>query len=211
MHASDPELYLASRSPRRAELLTQIGVRFEILDAEVDETPRPGEAPEAYVLRVSEDKARGGVAARGARAPRPVLAADTAVVCDGRVLGKPADRAEALAMLAALSGREHRVMTGVALAADGRIETRTSVSRVRMRAIDEAERRAYVDTGEPLDKAGAYAIQGRAAIFVEALSGSYSGVMGLPLYETAELLAAAGVAVLPGPEIAPGRHRAGCN
>ncbi len=197
MNAREPELYLASRSPRRAELLAQIGVRFEILDVEVDESPRPGEAADAYVVRVSEDKARAGVGALGSRAPRPVLAADTAVVCDGRVLGKPADRADALAMLAVLSSREHRVMTGVALAEGPRMETRLSVSRVRMRAIAEAERRAYVDTGEPLDKAGAYAIQGRAAIFVEALEGSYSGVMGLPLHETAALLAAAGIPVLP--------------
>jgi len=187
------DLHLASRSPRRAELLAQLGIRFEVLPADVDETMLPRESPGAYVARLSVDKARAGVAARGAATPLPVLAADTAVVCGRRVLGKPRDREDALAMLDALSGREHLVITGVSLAHAAGIATRASTSRVRMRRITEAERLAYVDTGEPFDKAGAYAIQGLAAIFVEQLTGSYSGVMGLPLHETAALLSMAGI------------------
>jgi len=192
---SSPALILASRSPRRRELLGQIGLEFALADVEVDERPRAAETPRDYVLRLARDKA---LAARGALGDvdAPVLAADTTVLLAGRILGKPADRREALAMLAALSGREHEVLTGVALAGPAGCHTALSASRVRLRATTAAERAAYAATGEPLDKAGGYAIQGRAAVFVEHLEGSYSGVMGLPLFETAELLRRAGIAVL---------------
>lgn len=198
MQVFGERVYLASRSPRRRELLTQIGIGFEMLllrqradrTPDVDETPQPGESPDDYVLRVCRDKAEAGwnrLVER--RLPRlPVLAADTTVCLDDRILGKPADRAEAAAMLAALSGREHRVLTAVAIRLDAFIETAVSESVVRFDALDEATIAAYVTTGEPMDKAGAYGIQGRAAAFIPELRGSYSGVMGLPLYETAMLL-----------------------
>ena len=190
-----PRLYLASRSPRRRELLDQVGVRYVALDVEVDERHVPGESPRTYVTRVAVEKALAAGAALGAPGAR-VLAADTAVVVDRAPLGKPRDAADAERMLAALSGRAHTVLTAVALAVDGAHRTALSESRVVMRAITARERTAYVATGEPLDKAGAYAIQGRAAVFVERLEGSYSGVMGLPLFETAALLAQAGIDVL---------------
>ncbi len=187
-------IYLASASPRRSELLRQIGVRFQVRPAEIAEEPREGESPEAYVTRLAAEKAT----AAAARLPRgdahPVLAADTAVVLDGEVLGKPAAAAEAAAMLERLSGRTHRVLTAVALLHAGRTDTALAASEVRFRATTAAERRAYCRTGEPFDKAGGYAIQGRAAVFVEHLSGSYSGVVGLPLFETAVLLARCGLA-----------------
>lgn len=184
-------VYLASASPRRRELLAQIGVRFELAPADVDEARVPGETPAEYVVRVALAKAAAAERACGGRAP--VLAADTAVVLDDRILGKPGDVQTAEAMLAALSGRTHRVFTAVALRGDAGAETRLSASEVRMRETTVGERRAYCASGEPLDKAGGYAIQGLAAMFVEHLSGSYSGVMGLPLFETAELLRGCGV------------------
>jgi septum formation protein len=186
-----PVLYLASASPRRRALLDQIGVAHEVAPAEIDETRRPEEPPREYVLRLAREKA---LAVRAARAGRPVLAADTAVVLGPTVYGKPRDREDALAMLAALGGRTHQVLTAVALAAgEERLTSALSESTVELRALSAAECRAYWDTGEPADKAGAYAIQGLGAVFVRALHGSFSGVMGLPLYETAELLRAAGV------------------
>lgn len=184
-------VYLASASPRRRELLRQIGVRFETLPANVDEARFAGETPAQYALRLALAKAAAAERRSGAAAP--VLAADTAVVLDDRILGKPADAMAAERMLAALSGRTHRVLTAVAVRGGGRIETRLSASDVRLRATTLAERRAYCASGEPLDKAGGYGIQGLAAVFIEHLSGSYSGVMGLPLYETAELLGSFGV------------------
>jgi septum formation protein len=190
-------IYLASASPRRAELLPLIGVEFEVLhlrDFTVDEAVHGREAPAAYVKRLALAKARAGVAAMRARglAPRPVLGADT-TVCLGRViLGKPADAAdparEAARMLGLLSGRTHRVLTAVALAGVRRERVGLSESRVTFRAMKRAEIDAYVASGEPLDKAGGYAIQGGGAAFASRLSGSYSGVMGLPLFETAALL-----------------------
>jgi septum formation protein len=186
------DIHLASQSPRRRELLAQIGVRHDVIAVEVDETPRAGEAPAEYVLRLALAKARAG---HRLRPDRPVLGADTAVVQDDRILGKPLDRQDAAAMLAQLSGREHRVLTAVALVGD-REETRLSVSRVRFRPIDAAEAAAYWETGEPADKAGGYAVQGLGALFVESIGGSYSGVMGLPLFETGELLRRAGIAPL---------------
>jgi septum formation protein len=192
-----PTLYLASRSPRRRELLAQIGVECLILPVDLDESPAPGEAPEIYVRRLALDKARAALMLVGTADGALILAADTAVVVDAEVLGKPRDAAEAAAMLRRLSGREHLVLSGVALLGPNLAEgSAVSESRVRMRPIAEAEIAAYWTTGEPADKAGGYAIQGRAAVFVEALIGSYSGVMGLPLFETAALLAAAGLPAL---------------
>ena len=188
-------IYLASASPRRSDLLRQIGVPFEVRAAEIAEVQADGEPPDAYVRRLAAEKA-DAVWARVAPAERrPVLAADTAVVLGERVLGKPADPAEAEAMLAALSGRTHRVLTAVALRCGEQTETLLSASEVRFRSTTAEERGAYCRGGEPLDKAGGYAIQGRAAMFVEHLSGSYSGVVGLPLFETAALLARCGVAL----------------
>lgn len=178
-------LYLASKSPRRRQLLDQIGVDYELLGADVDETQFDDESPAAYVQRVALDKTRAGRAC--ADRPLPVLAADTSVVLDGRVLGKPADRDEAMAMLLSLSGRSHEVYTAVALAHE-REQVALSRSRLCFRPLTEAECAAYCDTGEPWDKAGGYGIQGRGAVFVSRLEGSYSGVMGLPLYETSILL-----------------------
>jgi septum formation protein len=190
-------VFLASTSPRRSELLRQIGVRFEVRPAEISERQLPGETPDAYVLRLAAAKA-DAVWQRLSPADRaPVLAADTAVVLDGGVLGKPSDSAEAAAMLAALSGRTHLVLTAVALRCGDDCETLLSRSEVRFRATTADERAAYALAGEPLDKAGGYAIQGRAAMFVEHLSGSYSGVMGLPLFETAMLLGRCGIDLRP--------------
>ncbi|HTX23134.1 MAG TPA: nucleoside triphosphate pyrophosphatase [Steroidobacteraceae bacterium] len=188
--ACEPLLCLASASARRRELLVQIGVAHEVAPAEIDEERMLGESPREYVLRMAREKA---LSIHARRPERPILAADTAVVLDELVYGKPRDRAHALAMLASLGGRAHQVLTAVALVADGRLTSALSASTVRLRALSEAELAAYWETGEPRDKAGAYAIQGVGAIFVQSLDGSFSGVMGLPLYETAQLLRAAGV------------------
>jgi septum formation protein len=191
------DIYLASASPRRRELLEQIGVRYRLLQVDVPEVPQPGEVPEMYVLRVALEKARAGRAALTADDNMPVLGADTEVVIDGEVLGKPAGREDALAMLARLSGREHQVMSAVALiGTDGEEQSRLSVSSVRFRIVSRAEAEAYWQSGEPRDKAGGYAIQGLGALFIERLEGSYSGVMGLPLFETAELLEWVGIVPL---------------
>jgi septum formation protein len=187
-------IYLASASPRRRELLRQIGVTFRVIGAELDETALKGESPPAYVSRLAEAKAAAGWRGSQDLGAAPVLAADTAVVLEGEILGKPADMNDAIAMLLKLSGRAHQVLTAVALRTAAGFEGRLSQSSVTFRSIDPEEARAYWDTGEPRDKAGAYAIQGYAAIFIADLKGSYSGVMGLPLFETAELLKAAGVA-----------------
>jgi septum formation protein len=194
----DPRIYLASRSPRRRELLTQIGIRFDLLlfrsgareDTEVSEDWLPGETPEAYVQRVARIKAAYGADLLGSRkvVPRPVLAADTTLDLDGEIIGKPKDEADAAAILARLSGRSHRVLTAIAMARDQRIEHRLSISEVRFRVLSAEEIRRYVQSGEPMDKAGAYGIQGRAAMFIEDIKGSHSGIVGLPLCETALLL-----------------------
>jgi|LNFM01.1.fsa_nt_gb septum formation protein len=194
-----PLLYLASHSPRRRELLRQINVRFETLllrsdrmrGSDVEEIPREGEAPADYVSRVTLEKARVGAVRARERglAPGLVLAADTEVVIDGEALGKPRDAAAAARMLMRLSGRDHEVLSAVALATtETQIDIRLTRSVVGLKAIDPVELRRYVASGEPLDKAGAYAIQGLGALFVTRLEGSYSAVMGLPLFETAELL-----------------------
>jgi len=191
------DIYLASASPRRRELLEQIGIRYRQLLVEVPEVQQAGEVAEMYVSRVALDKARAGRAALAAGDNKPVLGADTAVVIDGDVLGKPRDRADALAMLTRLAGRWHQVVSGVAVVgADGEEHSRLSVNAVRFRAITHQEATAYWETGEPADKAGGYAIQGLAALFIERLEGSYSAVMGLPLFETAELLDQFGISSL---------------
>jgi len=193
---SAPEfIYLASASPRRRELLSQIGVPFQVLAVEIDESVGAGETPAAYVSRLAGAKAGAGrIVSAAFEAPHPpVLAADTAVVIDGKILGKPEDAEDALRMLALLSGRTHEVLTAVALATPAALSSCLSSSSVRFREITRAEARDYWETGEPKDKAGGYAIQGCGAVFVADLRGSYSGVMGLPLFETAELLRSAGV------------------
>lgn len=194
----DRSIYLASRSPRRRELLGHIGVKFHLLlfrsrpgqPPDVDEEPGAGEAPRDYVVRVARDKAAAGWRRMLERnLPRaPVLAADTTVTLEGQIFGKPRDRAEAEGMLAALSGKRHEVLTAVALQYEDEVETALSVSEVQFRELSAEEIRDYVATGEPDDKAGAYAIQGRAALFVTEIRGSQSGIVGLPLYETAQLL-----------------------
>jgi septum formation protein len=194
----DRSIYLASRSPRRRELLSQIGVRFQVLmfrdkpetDAELDEAVLEGETPRVYVERVARAKAQAGWKRLEQRnLPRAaVLAADTTVAVGGRILGKPADRREAADMLAGLSGRSHEVLSAIVLKYEAQIEYAVSVSEVEFKSLSKDDIRQYVATGECDDKAGAYAIQGRAAQFVVALRGSFSGVMGLPLYETAQLL-----------------------
>jgi septum formation protein len=188
-------VYLASASPRRSDLLRQIGVPFEVRPPDIPEAQASGESAAALVLRLAVEKADAVWQRVTADERRPVLAADTAVVLDDRVLGKPADEAEAEAMLAALSGRTHRVLTAVALRCGDAAEMLLSSSEVRFRATTRDERAAYCRSGEPLDKAGGYGIQGRAAMFVEHLAGSYSGVVGLPLFETAALLERCGVAL----------------
>ena len=199
-------IYLASRSPRRRELLTQIGVRFEPLlfregarsDADTDEAVRPGEQADEYVRRVTKMKCEAAwqrVVMRRGLQRKPVLAADTTVTLAGEILGKPTDREDAERMLRTLSGTQHRVLTAVAIQYEQRLEIAVSDSVVTFASLDDARISAYVLTGEPFDKAGGYGIQGRAGAFVQRLEGSYTGVMGLPLYETANLLRLFGVTV----------------
>jgi septum formation protein len=201
-----PSVYLASRSPRRQELLRQIGVEFEELllreaagrRRDVLEVPRKDESPVDYVKRIARTKAAVGWHRMGRRGlpAKPVLAADTEVVLDGAVLGKPTDSASAAQMLEQLSGHSHEVITAVAVRWNAQIALGVARSQVTFRAITRDEIERYVATGEPFDKAGAYAVQGRAAIFIRRLEGSYSGVMGLPLYETAEILSKIGFHVI---------------
>lgn len=195
MTSAFPKIYLASASPRRAELLVQIGVAFEVLslgEFAVDEAVHGREAPITYVKRLAHAKAEAGVKAmRAQRRPvRTVLAADT-TVCIGRmILGKPADAVDARRMLTLLSGKTHRVLTAIALACGGSVKVAVSDSRVTFATLTRRQIDAYIATGEPFDKAGAYGIQGRAGTMISHLSGSYSGVMGLPVHETARLLGA---------------------
>jgi septum formation protein len=191
MSATAPVLLLASASPRRRELLLQLGVPHRARGTELDETPHLQESAQHYVTRIATAKAS---ALRAAESSLPVLGADTVVVLDGVIYGKPQGREDALAMLARLSGRVHEVLTAVALADSRGVALAVSVSAVRFRSLSAQECRDYWDSGEPQDKAGGYAIQGFGAAFIESLHGSYSGVMGLPLFETAGLLRAAGVA-----------------
>ena len=200
----EKRIYLASQSPRRRELLKQIGVAFDVLPLravpgrmDVVEIPHPGEAAADFAQRMANEKAACGWRAVDLRRLLrfPVLGADTVVELDGAILGKPADRAEAVAMLKRLSGSEHRVHTAVAVRHEERIDSRLSTSRVRFAALDDAAISRYLETGEYLGKAGAYGIQGRAGAFAEHIEGSYSGIMGLPLYDTAVLLKAFGITV----------------
>lgn len=189
-----PALYLASTSPRRRELLAQLGLAFTVLPVAVDESRRPGEVPADYVARLAREKAAAGLAR--VAPDSVVIAADTTVVLDDEVLGKPATQAAALAMWRRLSGRAHRVLTGVAVGRRDTLQVQVVATTVHFRALGEAEMRAYWASGEPADKAGGYAIQGRGAVFVTGIEGSYSNVVGLPLAETAAMLAASGIAVL---------------
>ncbi len=184
------DLYLASASPRRRELLEQIGVKHRAVSASVDESPRPNELPADYVCRLAKAKAKAGQATVREHGwdLRPVLGADTTVVVGQQILGKPEDEADAIAILSRLSGTFHTVLTAVSVIAGEKSHTRLSESRVEFRPLTKTEIRAYWATGEPADKAGAYGIQGLGAVFVKAIQGSYSGVVGLPLAETAELL-----------------------
>ena len=184
-----PKLHLASSSPRRRQILDNMGLEYTAAGVDVDERQHRGESADIMVVRLAVEKARAADAGPGT----VVLAADTAVVLDGEVFGKPADRADALRMLAALSGRHHRVMTGVAVRSDNAMENVLSVTDVKFREIGPDEALDYWHSGEPRDKAGAYAIQGLAGTFVETITGSYTGVVGLPVLETAELLRAAGI------------------
>lgn len=205
MAAIDSRIYLASRSPRRRDLLAQIGVRFDVLqfrsdpraDTEVDEAPLPGERAEDYVVRVAMAKANFATRLIISRQllPRPVLAADTTLDLDGQIIGKPRNDAEAQQVLASLSGRRHRVLTAVAVADPLRIEHQLNISEVSFRKLDADEIRRYVLHGEGRDKAGAYAIQGHAAAFIEEIRGSHSGIVGLPLCDTALLLRQFGIVV----------------
>jgi septum formation protein len=192
-----PRLILASASPRRRELLAQIGVGFTVLAVEADETPRPGEPPAQYVERAAAEKSL--LAQRQADPHLPVLGADTEVILDGEVFGKPKDFGHARQMLKRLSGREHQVLSAVSLRHGKRHWQALSQSAVRFRPLIDGDIEAYWATGEPQGKAGAYAIQGLGAVFIEQLTGSYSGVMGLPLFETARLLSEAGLDPLAAP------------
>jgi septum formation protein len=191
-----PFVYLASASPRRRELLQQIGVAWELLVTDVDEACRPGEAATAYVERVALDKARAALERVPPARPAPVLAADTAVVIGGTLLGKPVDAADARRMLGLLSGTVHEVFSAVAVISARGESIAVSRTEVGFRDLGEEEIDAYWATGEPADKAGAYGIQGLGAVFVREIRGSYSGVMGLPLFETAGLLARHGITPL---------------
>lgn len=190
------KLLLASTSPRRQALLAQLGISFSVFPVDVDETVRVGEIPGNYVRRMAQEKAELGWNNHVTRGQTiAVVGADTAVILDESILGKPRDKAHGLEMLTSLAGRSHQVLTAVAVCKDGTSRVALSCSEVRFRSISEWEREAYWATGEPLDKAGGYGIQGIGAVFVEHIAGSYSGVMGLPIYETTQLLGDIGISV----------------
>lgn len=189
-------IYLASGSPRRAELLQQIGIEFETLHVDIDETPHATESAIEYVKRMAKTKAEAGAKSLMLNDKNhAVLAADTIIAIGDKIIGKPADRPQCRCILSQLSTREHQIISSVALLIEGRLAMKLSVNRVCFRAISDSEIESYCASEEPMDKAGAYAIQGRAAIFIKHLEGSYSSVMGLPLFETAELLQDAGIPV----------------
>lgn len=187
-----PQVYLASQSPRRQELLRQVGVRFALADSAVDEVPQPGQAPADYAVAMAVAKARAARVPDGAALP--VLGADTDVALGGDILGKPRDRADGLDMLRRLAHRTHQVYSAVAILHGERVETALSVTDVSFGTVTPAQAETYWDSGEPADKAGGYGIQGLGAQFVKEIRGSYSGVVGLPLYETLQLLRRFGVA-----------------
>ena len=190
--SNTPDIYLASKSPRRRELLEQIGLSYEVVEGEIDETPVPNETPEVYVERLAIAKSRAGynsVMSKSGVVSAPVLGSDTTVTIDGEVLGKPRTAEHAREMLERLSGRQHHVLTAIALTvAPTRVRSAVSSTSVQFRPLQTQEIDAYWATGEPADKAGAYAIQGKASVFVTRINGSYSGVVGLPLYELHHLL-----------------------
>jgi septum formation protein len=190
--SSNSLIYLASASPRRSALLDQIGVPHRVQPVDVDETARSAEAADQYVRRLAVLKAETLWQKLAAAQRQPVLGADTAVVLDDEILGKPRDEQDCLRMLKLLSARTHQVFTAVALRASDGCQSRVNVSEVTFRKLADEEIQRYWRSGEPADKAGAYAVQGRAALFIERIAGSYSGIMGLPLFETGELLAAVG-------------------
>jgi septum formation protein len=198
MNHPQPFIYLASRSPRRAELLLQMGVKFQVLPSDVDESVARGESPDAYVKRLAQSKASAGwgyMTSQGL--PHyPVLAADTTVAVKGSILGKPENDADAYTMLSSLAGGWHEVHTALAIAFEEKIEVTLSTTRVEVSSLQRDEIEAYIASGEPRDKAGAYGIQGLAGVFIRRIEGSYSGVMGLPVYETAQLLKNAGIRLL---------------
>ncbi|MBS1170102.1 MAG: Septum formation protein Maf [Burkholderiaceae bacterium] len=203
MNKTEQTIYLASQSPRRRELLRQIGVKFQLLllrstpprGADVSEEVLPGEAPHDYVTRVTREKVMFAqdVLTMRSLPPRPILAADTTVVLDGKILGKPANATEATEMLQSLSGRTHEVITGIAVAHQARLSQVLQISEVTFAPLSQETIAAYCASGEPYDKAGGYGIQGMAATFIARIDGSYSGIMGLPLFETAHLLRQAGI------------------
>jgi septum formation protein len=188
-----PQIILASASPRRSELLKQIGISHRIMAVDIDETPFANESPLAYVERVAAEKSAACQALLNDNLP--VLSADTSVICDGEIMGKPIDLEHAISMLSRLSGRSHQVYSAVSLRGDNHWQA-LSISQVKFKPLSNEEIVAYWQTGEPCDKAGAYAIQGLASTFIESITGSFSGVMGLPLYETAQLLAKQGIRVI---------------
>lgn len=201
MKPAEKKIYLASKSPRRRELLRQIGIDFELLlnDKEVDEQVLPDERPSMYVARVTRDKlvsARQTMLFRGLP-PRPILSADTTVVVDDLILGKPTSIREAIDMISRLSGRTHQVLTSVAVALHEQTWQVTQYSDVTFETLTDEMIRAYCSTSEPYDKAGGYGIQGLASIFINNIAGSHSGIMGLPLFETAQLLRNTGMRILP--------------
>lgn len=190
MSLSDTRLYLASGSPRRREILEGLGLHLERIHADIDESVLPGEHAIAYTERLAREKAAAGwqVVTQCGLPSRPLLSADTTVVLDGEIFGKPVDAADARRMLQAFSGRSHQVVTSVAVRQDDRIELATSVTEVTFKTLTDDEIARYLDSGEPFDKAGAYGIQGKASVFVSRIDGSFTGVVGLPVYETAQLL-----------------------
>ena len=188
-----PQIILASASPRRSELLKQIGISHRIMAVDINETPLANESPLAYVERVAAEKSAACQVLLNDNLP--VLSADTSVICDGEIMGKPLDLDHAISMLSRLSGRSHQVYSAVSLRGDAHWQA-LSISEVKFKSLSTDEIIAYWQTGEPCDKAGAYAIQGLASTFIESITGSFSGVMGLPLYETAQLLAKQGIKVI---------------
>lgn len=198
MAISRPDLILASSSPRRRELLEQIGVTFEVMPSEIPEVPASHELPEDYVRRIAHEKA---LAIRSRSVDLPILSADTEVVLDGEIFGKPLNEEHAREMLGKLSGREHFVLSAVSLVFGETHHEAFSMTQVHFKTLNPSEIKAYWETGEPLGKAGAYAVQGMGALFIERLSGSFSGVMGLPLHETATLLRKIGIDPLSRPRV----------
>ncbi len=188
MNKSNTKIYLASKSPRRKELLEQIGVAFEIISAEIDETPLIDESVEDFVLRMAIEKAKAGYAVADDDKKMPTLGSDTVVVIDGKILGKPLDKEDSVKMLTLLSGHSHSVYTSVAIANGESVISATNKTSVTFKILSQEEILTYIETGEPADKAGSYAVQGQAAKFISCINGSYSGVMGLPIFETAQLL-----------------------